>query len=54
MLDYVDDNGVDLVVMGTHGRSGVARYLLGSVTAKTVRTAGVPVLTVRAPAADET
>ena len=39
--------------MGTHGRTGVARYLLGSVTEKVVRTAGVPVVTVRAPEADE-
>lgn len=53
VLDYVDENGVDLVAMGTHGRTGVARYLLGSVTEKVVRTAGVPVVTVRAPEADE-
>ncbi|QLH81521.1 universal stress protein [Halosimplex pelagicum] len=48
ILDYVDDHGVDLVVMGTHGRTGLERYLLGSVTEKIVRTADVPVLTVRA------
>ncbi|MGE3958182.1 MAG: universal stress protein [Vicinamibacterales bacterium] len=36
----------DLVVMGTHGRSGVNRLLLGSVTEKVVRTASCPVLTV--------
>ncbi|WP_436928374.1 universal stress protein [Halosimplex halobium] len=48
ILDYVDDNGIDLVVMGTHGRTGLERYLLGSVTEKVVRTAEVPVLTVRA------
>lgn len=36
----------DLVVMGTHGRKGVARALLGSVAEKVVRTASVPVLTV--------
>uniref|UniRef100_UPI00387E9FE4 universal stress protein n=1 Tax=Haloarcula regularis TaxID=3033392 RepID=UPI00387E9FE4 len=46
---YVEDNDVDLVVMGTHGRTGLERYLLGSVTEKLVRTAPVPVLTVRAP-----
>lgn len=44
---YVQDEGIDLIVMGTHGRSGVERYLLGSVTEKVVRTASVPVLTVR-------
>jgi len=44
---YVEEHDVDLVVMGTHGRSGIERYLLGSVTEKTVRTSPVPVLTVR-------
>jgi len=44
---YVDANDVDLIVMGTHGRSGLERYLLGSVTEKVVRTSAVPVLTVR-------
>jgi len=43
---YVDDHDVDLVVMGTRGHTGVERYLLGSVTEKTVRTSSVPVLTV--------
>ena len=40
--------GVDLIVMGTHGRRGVSRALLGSVTETVVRTAPCPVLTVRA------
>lgn len=48
ILDYADERGIDLIVMGTHGRRGVDRYLLGSVTEKVVRSAGVPVLTVRA------
>ncbi|QLG61674.1 universal stress protein [Halorarum salinum] len=43
---YVTDHGVDVVVMGTHGRTGVGRALMGSVTEKTVRTVRVPVLTV--------
>ncbi|MFC7154046.1 universal stress protein [Halomarina halobia] len=47
ILDAVDENDIDLVVMGTRGRSGLDRYLLGSVTEKTVRTCPVPVLTVR-------
>ena len=47
ILDYVDEHDVDLVLMGTHGRTGLDRYLLGSVTEKVVRTADVPVLTVR-------
>ncbi|WP_135827145.1 universal stress protein [Halorussus ruber] len=48
ILDYADENGVDLVVMGTHGRTGIDRYLLGSVTEKVVRLADAPVLTVHA------
>jgi nucleotide-binding universal stress UspA family protein len=44
--------GADLVVMGTHGRTGVSRALLGSVAEKVVRTATVPVLTVHAPASE--
>ncbi|KOX97289.1 universal stress protein [Halorubrum tropicale] len=45
--DYVDDHDIDVVVMGTHGRKGIDRYLLGSVTERVVRTSDVPVLTVR-------
>ncbi|SDG06581.1 Nucleotide-binding universal stress protein, UspA family [Halorubrum xinjiangense] len=48
--DYVDEHGIDVVVMGTHGRKGLDRYLLGSVTERVVRTSDVPVLTVRQPA----
>ncbi|WP_123536930.1 universal stress protein [Halosimplex salinum] len=48
ILDYADDHDIDLVVMGTHGRTGLERYLLGSVTEKVVRAAEIPVLTVRA------
>lgn len=48
ILDYCEEMDVDLVVMGTHGRSGLERFLLGSVTEKIVRAADVPVLTVRA------
>jgi len=44
---YVDDHAVDAVVMGTTGRTGLDRVLLGSVAEETVRTAPVPVVTVR-------
>jgi len=40
---YSEDHDVDLIVMGTHGRSGVERYLIGSVTESVVRHADVPV-----------
>jgi nucleotide-binding universal stress UspA family protein len=46
LLAYVEDQGIDLVVMGTHGRRGVQRMLLGSVTEEVVRKAPCPVLTV--------
>ncbi|QSW99945.1 universal stress protein [Haloterrigena alkaliphila] len=49
---YVDDVGADLVVMGTHGRSGLERLLLGSATERVLRTATTPVLTVRASTDD--
>lgn len=51
--DYADDNGIDGIVMGTGGRSGLERYLLGSVTETVVRTASVPVLTVPASEPEE-
>ena len=53
ILEYADEEDVDLVVMGTHGRTGLEHYLLGSVTEKVVRTSDVPVLTVRAPEESE-
>lgn len=48
ILEYVDEAGIDMIVMSTHGRSGIDRYVIGSVTEKVVRLADVPVLTVRA------
>lgn len=47
LLRTAEETGADLVVLGTHGRTGFDRYLLGSVAEKTVRTSPVPVLTVR-------
>ncbi|MFC6988601.1 universal stress protein [Haloplanus sp. GCM10025708] len=49
ILDYCEEYDVDLVVMGTHGRTGLERTLVGSVTEKVVRTSDVPVLTVSLP-----
>lgn len=46
ILSYADRNDIDLIVMGTHGRRGVDRYLLGSVAEKVVRSADVPVMSV--------
>jgi nucleotide-binding universal stress UspA family protein len=47
ILATISEVGADLVVMGTHGRRGVAHALLGSVAEKIVRLSPVPVLTVR-------
>ncbi len=47
IIDYVREAEADLVVMGTHGRSGVEHILIGSVAEKVVRKAPCPVLTIR-------
>ena len=49
IMRYAGDRDVDLIVMGTHGRTGVAHMLMGSVAEKVVRAAPCPVLTVRRP-----
>ncbi|MFC6736998.1 universal stress protein, partial [Halolamina salina] len=45
IVDYAEHEGHDLIAMPTHGRQGLSRYLLGSVTGKVVRLAPMPVLT---------
>ena len=47
ILQTAEQVGADLIVMGTHGRRGLSRALLGSVAEMVVRTSPVPVLTVR-------
>ncbi|WP_226041446.1 universal stress protein [Natrinema sp. DC36] len=47
ILAYADDHGIDMIVMGTQGRTGLDRVLVGSVTERIVRMADVPVVTVR-------
>jgi nucleotide-binding universal stress UspA family protein len=49
IVDLVESNEIDAVVMGTTGRRGTDRILLGSVAEKTVRSAPVPVITARQP-----
>ena len=46
-LEYAEQEGVDLIVMGTHGRRGLGHLFLGSVAAEVVRLARCPVLTLR-------
>ncbi|WP_336343930.1 universal stress protein [Halalkalicoccus ordinarius] len=47
IVDFATEEGCDLIVMGTHGRGGIDRLLLGSVAERVVRGSPVPVLTVR-------
>ncbi len=46
IVEYADDHDVDLIVMGTHGRRGIDRVILGSVAGRVVRVADVPVMVV--------
>jgi nucleotide-binding universal stress UspA family protein len=46
ILEYIDNHPVDLVIMGTHGKSGIQKVIQGSVTERIVRLSPVPVLTV--------
>jgi hypothetical protein len=48
LVRYAKEHAIDLIVLGTHGRTGVTRALLGSVAERVVRTAECPVLTVAA------
>jgi nucleotide-binding universal stress UspA family protein len=47
IVEYAEQYEYDVIVMPTHGREGVSRYLIGSVTEKVVRLSSVPVLTAR-------
>ena len=47
ILEYAKAGGVDLIVMGTHGRTGLSHLIMGSVAEKVLRAAPCPVLTVR-------
>ena len=49
IIRYAKDHEIDIIVMGTHGRTGVGHMLMGSVAEKVVRKAPCPVLTVRHP-----
>ncbi len=52
VLDAAKRHGVNLIVMGTHGRGGLEHLFLGSVAARVVRRASCPVMTVREPDGD--
>ena len=47
ITQYAESEGIDLIVMGTHGRGGIEHLLLGSVAGRVIRRAPCPVLTIR-------
>lgn len=49
IIDYAKEENIDLIIMATHGRSGVSRWVRGSVADRVLRMAHIPVLMVRAP-----
>ena len=49
IADYATEKEVDLIIIATHGRSGIGRWVWGSVADRVLRSACVPVLMVRAP-----
>ncbi len=52
LLEYADERDIGLIVTGTHGRTGLKRWLMGSVATAVVREARCPVLTVNATVAE--
>ncbi len=49
LADYTEKNDIDLILIATHGRSGVTRWVRGSIADKILRSSNAPVLMVRAP-----
>jgi nucleotide-binding universal stress UspA family protein len=47
IIDFAKESGADLIVMCTHGRSGITRWVLGSVTLKVLTRAETPILLLR-------
>ena len=49
IVDYCEENKIDLIVIATHGRTGILRTLIGSVAEKVIRYAKCPVLVITPP-----
>lgn len=49
LIDYAAKNKIDLIIIATHGRSGVSRWVWGSIAEKILRSTCIPVFMVRAP-----
>ena len=52
LADYSENNEFDLILIATHGRSGVSRWVRGSIADKVLRSSTIPVLMVRAPGSE--
>jgi nucleotide-binding universal stress UspA family protein len=52
LADFTENNDFDLILIATHGRSGVRRWVRGSIADKVLRAANIPVLMVRAPGSE--
>ena len=53
LVDSCVDEGVDLIIIATHGRSGVTRWVRGSVADKILRSSNIPVMMIRAPGTEQ-
>jgi nucleotide-binding universal stress UspA family protein len=51
IIKFADEVKADIVVMATHGRSGIGRWIFGSVSGKVLREGNTPILLVRTPGA---
>jgi nucleotide-binding universal stress UspA family protein len=49
IAEYAEKNSIDIILIASHGRSGVSRWVMGSVADRILRSACLPVLMVRAP-----
>jgi nucleotide-binding universal stress UspA family protein len=47
ILSFADDENIDMIIIGTHGRTGVEKIIFGSIAEKVVKSSKVPVLTIR-------
>jgi nucleotide-binding universal stress UspA family protein len=54
IIDFAENNNIDLIVMGTLGKTGLEKFLIGSVAEKVVRDSKVPVMVVRGKSKAET
>jgi len=52
IVDYASNNDIDVIIMCTHGRSGISRWFWGSVTEKVLRVIDIPILLIKAKKGD--